>query len=244
MKKIIVMFIGLLPLAVNAQDLSSSGEVIKKYLEVTKISENYKSVTDLVLNSTTESQRGVAETEVKIAFPLRVSMSIFSNGMEVMSTRYDGQTLARKSGFSGGGGGGGQGQGPRTGEEAKAEAMRLNPFMEAFYDEYGYTHKLVGTENVADKPAYVIEVTDKNGKSWKDFYDKESGLKVKTLSVNETPRGKFENTVLYEKYKALKGSPILFATVKKQVGGMGETVSELQSIKVNKGLKDKEFEIK
>ncbi len=241
MKKVIVFCLAFSSLVVRAQELTTSKEVINKYLEVTKIGENYKAITDITLNSTSESQRGVAETEMKFAVPFKSSMSIFSNGMEVMSSKYDGNTLARKSSF---GGGNGPGQQPKTGEEAKAEALRTFPFLEAIYDENGYTHKLAGTENVSDKPAYVVEVTDPTKKTWKDYYDKATGLKVKTFSVNESPRGKFESTVLYENYKALKGSPILFALVKKQVGQMGEIVSELQSIKINKGLKEKDFEVK
>jgi hypothetical protein len=71
----------------------------------------------------------------------------------------------------------------------------------------------------------------------------QSGLKVKTFSINETTRGKFESSTFYEDYKAFKGSEILFATKRKQNSQMGEIVSELQTIKINKGIKEKDFAI-
>ena len=219
----------------SAQDITTADQVIDKYLEVTKIKANAANITDLVMNLTSESTRGVAETEIKYQFPLKYNMTIFSNGMELMSTVYDGDKLARKSSF------GNQGnQEPKTGNAAKGEAQKTNPFFELDYKNQGFTANLLPMEG----DLYVIEYTDPEGKTWKDYFNSKTGFKDKTWSKFESPRGTFETTVTYENYKAFKGSEILFAAKKKQGTQMGEVTNELQSIKVNKGLKAKDFEIK
>ena len=223
----------------HAQDAHSVDQIIDKYLEVTKIKTNAQSITDLVMSLTAESPRGVAETEIKYQFPLKFNMSVFSNGMELMSTVYDGDKLARKSTWGNNGK-----QEPKTGDAAKAEAQKSNPFFELDYKNNGFTAILLPSESFNDIAYHVIEFKDPEGKTWKDYFNPKTGLKDKTWSKVESPRGAFETTVTYENYKAFKGSEILFAGVKKQTTQMGEIASELQSVKINKGLKPKDFEIK
>jgi hypothetical protein len=235
MKAIVFAILSFCFISAHAQDFTSVDQVIDKYLEVTKIKANAASITDLVMNYTSESPRGVAETEIKYQFPLKYNMSIFSNGMELMSTVYDGEKLARKSSF-----GNNAPQEPKTGNAAKAEAQKSNPFFELDYKNQGFSANLLPKEG----DFYVVEFKDSEGKTWKDYYNSKTGFKDKSWVKMESPRGSFETTVLIENYKAFKGSDILFPVVKKQTTQMGEISNELQSIKVNKGLKAKDFEIK
>jgi hypothetical protein len=124
-------------------------------------------------------------------------------------------------------------------------AMRSNPFSELLYDKMGIVRSVIGKEKVEENDVFKLELVTPEGKKWNDYYDVASGLKVKTYSVSETPRGKFENTVAYLNYKKFKGVEILLPSQTKRSGGqMGEIVSEIQSVKVNKGLKDSDFVIK
>lgn len=220
-----------------SQSFSTAEEVINKYLEVTKIKENAAAITDLTMTYTSETQRGVSETEFKYSFPFKYSMTVFANGMELMSSKFDGEKSVRKSSF----GGGGAGQEPKSGPAVISEAFRTHPFVEMEYKNLKFVPTLIASDNPEN---YVIEVKDAEGKVWKDFYSVKTGFKTKTIIKNETPRGPFESTVLFENYKAFKGSEILFSSIKKQTSQMGEITSELQSIKINKGIKPKEFEIK
>ena len=149
----------------KAQDLTSADQVIDKYLEVTKIKANAVSITDLVMSFTSESTRGVAETEIKYQFPLKYNMTVFSNGMELMSNIYDGDKLARKSNF------GGANQVPKTGNAAKAEAQKSNPFFELDYKNQGFTATMLPKEG----DMYVIEYKDPEGKTWKDYFNSKTG---------------------------------------------------------------------
>ncbi|MFN3489479.1 MAG: hypothetical protein ACK4YV_10115 [Emticicia sp.] len=239
MKKLLVTAFSLLTFGTFAQDTPSADAIIEKYLTAIGGKEAISKIQDLTISTTSETQRGTSETEMKFKFPDRYSMSVFANGNEVMSSIYDGNKL--KSGSSYGGGN----RPPMEGKEAQMSAMRSNPFSETLYDKMGITRTVIGKEKVGDKDAYKLELATADGKKWNDFYDIESGLKVKTYSMNETPRGKFENNVYYLDYKKFKGVDVMFPSqTKRSAGQMGDITSEVQSIKVNKGLKDSDFLIK
>lgn len=239
MKKLFVTALSLLTFGTFAQDTLSADAIIEKYLTAIGGKEAIAKIQDLTISSTSETQRGTSETEMKFKFPDRYSMSVYANGNEVMSSIYDGNKLKSGSSFGGGN------RPPMEGKEAQMTAMRSNPFSETLYDKMGITRTVVGKEKVGDKDAYKLELATADGKKWNDFYDVESGLKVKTYSMIETPRGKFENNIYYMNYKKFKGVDVMFPSqTKRSAGQMGDITSEVQSVKVNKGLKDSEFVIR
>jgi hypothetical protein len=234
MKKILLLTLLFLSFQGFSQKLTTSDEVIDKYLEVTKIKANAAAITDMVISMTSESPRGVAETEVKYAFPFKYAMTVFASGMTLMSTTFDGDKLQNKSNWGGGN------QEPKSGAAAKNEAFKTHPFLELEYKTIGYTSTLLPEEG----DFYVVEFKDADGKTWKNYYNSKTGLKEKTWVKVESPRGSFESTTILEGYKTYKGSEILFPSVRKQTTQMGEITSDVQSIKFNKGIKPKDFEIK
>ncbi len=238
MKKTLVSLFVLCNINTFAQETPTADAIIEKYITAIGGKEAIAKIQDLTISSTSENPRGTAETEIKLKFPDRYSMSVYSNGNEIMSSIYDGNKL-KNGGFMGGN------RPPMEGKEAQVAAMRSNPFSELLYDKMGITRTVLGKEKVGDKDAYKLEMTTSDGKKWNDYYDVESGLKVKTYSLSETPRGKFENNVLYLNYKKFKGVEVMFPSQTKRSGGqMGEIISDIQSVKINKGLKDSEFVIK
>ncbi|WP_337040619.1 hypothetical protein [Emticicia sp. 17c] len=246
MKRIIVSLFSCIAFSSFAQNTPTADAIIEKYITAIGGKEAIAKIQDMTINSTSESQRGTSETEIKYKFPDKYTMTVYFNGNQGMTTVYDGKNIKTSGGFGGrGGNGAGGNRPPIEGKEAKIQAMRSSPFFELLYDELGITRTVLGTEKVGDKDAYKVEITTPDGKKWVDYFDTTSGLKVKNFSSNETPRGKFESTVSYENYKKFKGTEILIPSVtKRSAGQMGEIVSEVQSVKVNKGLKDSDFEIK
>ncbi|MBA4853334.1 hypothetical protein [Emticicia sp. BO119] len=247
MKRIFVCLFSFITLGSFAQDTPTADAIIDKYITAIGGKEAISKIQDITINSTTESQRGTSETEIKYKFPDKYAMSMYFNGNPGMTTVYDGKNFKSSGGFGGrGGGNGGGGNRPQLeGNAAKIQAMRSNPFFETMYKDLGITGSVAGTEKVGDKDAYKVEFSTADGRKWTDFFDTASGLKLKNFTSNETPRGKFEQTTIFENYKKFKGTDVLIPAVSKRSGGqMGEIVSEIQSIKVNKGLKDSEFEIK
>lgn len=248
MKRIFVSLFSFIALESFAQNTPTADAIIDKYITAIGGKDAIDKIKDITISTTSENQRGTSETEVKYKFPDKYAMSMYFNGNPGMTTVYDGKTLKTSGGFGGRGGGGGAPGGNRPqpeGNAAKIQAMRSNPFFELMYKDLGITGTVQGTEKVGDKDTYKVEFSTADGRKWTDYFDVASGLKVKSFSSNETPRGKFESTVLYENYKKFKGTEVLIPAISKRSSGqMGETVSEVQSVKVNKGLKDSDFEIK
>ncbi|MGL4629589.1 MAG: hypothetical protein ACRCVT_00175 [Leadbetterella sp.] len=220
----------------SAQDFTTAEEVINKHLEVTKIKDNASKITDMVMSLTSETPRGVSETEIKIAFPFKAKMAVYGNGMTFLTMVYDGEKFDRKSPMGGNMGGG---QFPKTGEEAKMAAITMNPFQELEYKNMGFVLTLLPSEG----DFYVVEIKDGKSRTFKNYYNKKTGFKEKVWSTNESPRGKMESTLVLNDYKSFKGSEILFPSSQKQTMQFGEVSSDLQSIKFNKGLKSSDFVI-
>ncbi|HJZ92219.1 MAG TPA: hypothetical protein VKE40_15190 [Gemmataceae bacterium] len=66
--------------------------------------------------------------------------------------------------------------------------------------------KMAGEEKVGDRPAVVIEVTGPDGKDFKMYFDKESGLPVKqTAKVAGLMGGEFDQETTYGDYKEFAG---------------------------------------
>lgn len=245
MKKIILSILSICSLNSFAQDLPTADAVIEKYLTALGGKDAISKIQDLTISSTTETQMGTSETELKFKFPDKFSTSTYANGNEIMSAVYDGNKLKR-TGFRMMGREAGAPQPPLEGATAKTQAIRQNIFFgEIFYKDAGIGCSVVAKEKIGDKEAYNLECTGSDGKKWNDYFDVESGLKVQNQSENETPRGKMTSVVKYSDYKKFKGMDVMLpAKTTRTVGQMGEITSEIQSVKVNKGLKDSEFVVK
>lgn len=108
-------------------------------------------------------------------------------------------------------------------------------FSEMHYAKLGYTIDLLGIEETKDqKQYYKVQVTKGTDKKDIEYYDVQSGLKIRT----ESKQGNTE----YADYKPIDG--ILFPFSIKQTMGPQSFNLTVSEIKVNSGLKDDLFEVK
>ena len=229
-----------LSFGVQAQDPTAE-TVIENYIKAIGGREAIDKIKDITISSTSENPRGTAETEIKMKMPDKYMMSVYTNGMELYSIVNNGEKSVRKSQWGGGN------QEAKEGKEAKAEAMRMSPFQEMNYVVLEIKMKNMGLEKVGETEAYKLEFTGQTGNVFYAWFDKTSGLKLKTSMKGKNPRSgeEIENITTLENYTKFKGTEVLIPKISKRSGGpMGESVSETQSVKVNKGLEDKVFEIK
>jgi len=232
MKKIILSLLSYA--LIQTASAQKAEEVFQKHIQAIGGKELIQSVTDLTLSMTTETPRGVSETEMKYKMPEKYAMSVFANGMQVMSMTYDGTQLTSSSPWGGGA------QKPITGSAARGEVLRSHPFAELIYLDQNI--KPSSVETIQENGVEMIKVQfDWEGQTWTNVYDSQTGLKKYVTAKAKTPRGEFESKVIFEDYKKFKGSDLLFPAKRQQTTGMGNVTSTLASIKVNKGLKDKEF---
>ena len=124
------------------------------------------------------------------------------------------------------------------------EAMKYQAMIHPLFiiDSLNVKTKLLGTEKVNGKDAYKIEVSLPTGKSWTEYYDPQTGYKVKDVQQITVPQGTFTKENDYSDYKNVGGVMYPF----KLVQSVGPQTIELNvsSIKVNTGIPDSKFEIK
>lgn len=222
----------LLAFSALAQDLTTADAVLDKYFAAVGGKEKLRTIQDMTTAATTDIQGRTLEMETKLKMPNKYKQVSYMMGNEAGGATYDGSTLSRSMR--------GQ-QTTKQGKEAMMEFLQSHPFPELYYDTLGVEKKLVGVEKVDDKDAYKIQYSA-DGKDWFDYFDTQTGLKVKRTATIESPRGKMETDVRFGNYKEVNG--IKFPFTRSQKMGQFEMTMETQSIKLNKGIDDKQFKIK
>jgi len=125
-------------------------------------------------------------------------------------------------------------------EEIKVQA---DIYIDLHPEKYGITRKLTGIEKVNGADAYVIEVSLPKGKTMTEYYDVATSFLVKKIQTQEGPRGAVTQISEYADYKEVPGGGgyKMPYTVKEGQGAQILTAT-VQSVDINKGIDDKEFE--
>ena len=124
-------------------------------------------------------------------------------------------------------------------EKLKAEATLdfiLHPA------DYGVQIILVGMKIIEAKNCYEVRFTLPSGTNWTQFFDAESGYKVKEEKKVVTKQGSFDQQTFFYDYKPVNGVKYPFRI--KQSFGAQQLEFNVSSIKTNSGLKDEIFTIK
>lgn len=175
MKKIIfgLLFVGAITQA-SAQDTPTADAIIDKYLAAIGGKEAIAKIEDLSISTIAETQRGSMESEVKVKAPNKFASVMYMMGNEVMRSTCDGTKVATVAGF-----GGNTNNRTAEGNDAIAQILQNVPFPELLYAEYKIQKTVVGKEAVNGKDAWKVELMIPEGRKWNDYFDVESGLKVK-----------------------------------------------------------------
>ncbi|MGO2102929.1 MAG: M16 family metallopeptidase [Psychroflexus halocasei] len=96
--------------------------------------------------------------------------------------------------------------------------------------------ELVGIENINGEDAYAVKINE----TTKEFYSVETGLKIQTATTVEQMGQTATTTIDYSDYKEVKGIKFPFKLTQK-VGPM-EIEINIEEVKVNEGVTDKDFE--
>ncbi len=129
-----------------------------------------------------------------------------------------------------------------TGTELTEQIAKSTLNAELKYKELGYTFKAIGLDKYNGVDVYKVEVTTAQGKKSTNYYDVATGLKIRTESIVETPKGTSMVSTDFLDYK-LVGKVKYPHTLKIDQGGM-IIMGNVASIELNKKLKDAEFEVK
>ncbi len=134
-----------------------------------------------------------------------------------------------------------QGKQKLEGEELEALALEAEMNPELNYLSEDYQVELTQIANVDGEKAYVLEVTDKLGKTRSEYYSVQSGLKLKSESSEETPQGMMSTTTKYSDYQEVKG--VMYPHSKTIVTGPQTIKFSNGQIEVNGELSDEQFKL-
>ncbi|MCU7495968.1 MAG: insulinase family protein [Ignavibacteria bacterium] len=108
-------------------------------------------------------------------------------------------------------------------------------------EKFGITSQLSGIEKVEGKDAYRIELQAGTDKKWTEYYDVDSGLKLRQIKSVAAPMGTATQTVDFSDYRNVEGIKYPFRL--RQTLGSQQMDMQVTSIKVNNNLKDSIFEV-
>lgn len=162
----------------------------------------------------------------------KVLVTIPAMGMTAQSIIFDGKN-AKISGM----------QGDQPVDEDRLQEFKEGSMFPALtMKEKGYKVELAGVEKVNDKDAYVVKVTDPDGKVSTEYYDMDEGLRLRTVSTEEAPgMGEMTQTLDILGYEEVDGVKVMSKF--RQAAGPQIITFVLKEAKINSGLKKKNFKI-
>jgi predicted Zn-dependent peptidase len=202
--------------------------VLQKYIEAIGGEANLRKVQDRQTEMTGRIQNFEMKMTVYQKAPNLLKQVINMMGMETIII-FDGQSgvlinAGNKTEYSG--------------ADLKVEAT-MNLLLEP--ETSGIKYKLTGTETVEGKKAYKVDMFVNDTTTWTQYYDAESGLKIKDSKPIVTPQGTFIQETEYSDYREVEG--VKYPYLLKQAVGPQKIELTVTSIEVNTGLTNDFFKI-
>lgn len=210
--------------------------VIESYLDaLTKKRKTLEKVSSLETKSSATIQgMAISARTVKQENPNRFLTKMEASGMTLQEVKYDGEK-AKRSSMQGV-------ENVEDPEELKGLKLQSFIFPEMHYADNGYTLELIGIDEFDGRDVYQVDVTSPDGEVESLLFDVESGLKVKSTSIQDGgPQGQMVVEILYQDYKEVK--KIKFPHTVVQSFGPQEFKMEIKEINLNPKLGSDTFQI-
>lgn len=215
----------------EVQEVNISAEqIIDNYVKALGGKEAIDKINDYKIQGFMEMMGQSISVEQYFKSPNLSSTIMSMQGTTIQKIAFDGKTL-RMSGM--------QGEEEFT-EGAEFETMKNGAGIcpEMNYIANGYTLSVVGIEKINGSDAYILKA-DKNGAVTTEYYDIQTGLKVRMTSVMETAMGEMQTLNDFENYRELNG--VKFPYIQKQ-SAMGQSMTiVIFNIEINKGIENSVF---
>ena len=209
--------------------------VIESYLNAIGGQEKLMQLKDVVTVAQAQMGPNTIEMTNYMAVPNKMAQTVGMGGMIMQQMLFDGTDAVMIA----------QGQTQALPEEQKKDLLNsVMPTPEVGYLRDAYTLELKGIEELDGKKAYKLVVTKPSGGKKTEFYDMQSGLKLKEMETQEGPGGQSMTTTQeFSDYKEVGG--ILFPHKVTIKGGMPVPLElNVTKIEVNTGLDDSTFRAK
>ena len=210
----------------------TAGEVYASYVGALGGREKLESVKNISMKMKAEMMGQMLDMNLVKEAPNKMKQEIEMNGMVVSKVVFDGAEMINEQ----------MGNRMPVDENMKKEmAMEPGLFPEMYYTESEIKSDLTGIEKIGEENAYVIEVTFPDGSKKTAYYSVETGLKLRSSKVIDTPQGSDTQITDYRNYKEVDGIMFPFEIVQKF--GPTEFKTEVVTIELNKELPPDTFSI-
>jgi len=221
------------PSAAVVPDNLTGEEVVARYLQAIGGPEKLKQVEDLTMKMETSVQGMAMEMTLQQKPPNKMRQAVSMNGMTMQESKYDGEKGMMMM----------QGQKQMIeGDDLAQMEAQAAPFSELYYADRGYELELKGVEAIDGQDAYQVEVTQPDGQKSTEFYNTDTGYKMRVVQSREGPNGNVTVTNDFEDYKEVSG--IMFPHTLKISGMMPIPLTmKVADIQVNTGIDDSDFTV-
>ena len=218
--------------AAQTVDISAE-EIIDNYVKAIGGKEAIEKINDFKKVGSMELMGQAISVEQYFKKPNLSATILSMQGMVVQKVAFDGAVL-RMSGMQGD-------QEFKEGMEFESIKNGAGVCSEMNYKANGYTLSVQGIEPINGSDAYVLKV-EKNAMVITEYYDVKSGLKVRTLSIADSPMGEIQSVSDFEDYREQAG--VKFPYVQKLSASGQSMTTTISSIEVNAGVADSMFTTK
>jgi len=213
-------------------------EVFKKYIAALGGEKAIMSIKDIkTVSSSDYNGIPLTITEMKKA-PSMIKTSIVGT-MQGQSMTFQQQAYNGTKGYQ-------EMQGKRSdlaGDDLAEIVQEADMYADLHSDKYGIKRTLKGMEAVNGSDAYVLDVVSAKGKKSTEYYDVKSGLLVRKIQTQDGPQGPVTQTSDYKDYREVPGTNGYKVPYEVTEAGAGNPTitAKVQSVDVNKGIADTEF---
>jgi predicted Zn-dependent peptidase/outer membrane lipoprotein-sorting protein len=206
-------------------------KVVENYLAAIGGREKLEALKDVEITMKMNMQGMTIDAKMYQKAPDKYKMTI-SMGESVLSdTRFDGK-VGRMSGM--------QGEQVLEGKQLENLQAQSQFMRELKYDDLGYSLQLKGIEIVNGNETYIVEVSHPGSGTGYDYYDIETGLRLREDKIEVTPDGEMIQTTHLSDYKDVEG--ILYPHKLDVSVGPQQISATIDVIKLNTGVDDSEFQ--
>ena len=181
--------------APTAQNLPSADSVLQHYVEVTGGAKAYDAVKTMAGSGkfVMPAQGITGDLTMYSQAPDKSYAVVDIQGVGKMEEGTDGTVAWELSPITG--------ARVKSGDEAAAEIRSSATDIHTNWKKYYQSAEVTALEDVGGKPAYKLVLTPKSGSAETQWYDKDSGLILKSTMTMDTPMGKAPVEVTFSDYK-------------------------------------------
>ncbi|RDC65205.1 M16 family metallopeptidase [Adhaeribacter pallidiroseus] len=211
---------------------ASADKVLDSYIQAVGGRANLEKVKDLIVRSTITSTGANLTYTQYFKGPDKMVQSIKVGDLEIQKTIINGNKgkVISQNGT--------RVMDPQEVQEQKIQ-YGLNSFLR--YNTLGVKKNLSTLERIEGRRAYRLELTLPTGQQLYQYYDLETGLKIREVVITATELGNATQVTEVKDYREVSGVKVPYLT---QLRAGNQLIStNVQSVEVNKNLKDDLFKL-